>query len=48
MFDSLDDQIKQDDKASTTPKERFLVWFSVAVLSVVIFGGLYLGMQFME
>jgi hypothetical protein len=48
MFDSLDDQMKKDDRESISPKERYLVWFSVAVLSVVIFGGLYLGMQFLE
>jgi len=48
MFESLDEQMKQDDKAATSTKERFLIWFSVAVISVVVFGGLYLGVQLLE
>jgi hypothetical protein len=48
MFDSLDDQIKQDDQAASSPKERILVWLSVAVVSVVVFGGLYMGIRLLE
>ena len=48
MFDSLDDQMKQDDQAASSPKERILVWLSVAVVSVVVFGGLYMGIRLLE
>ena len=48
MFDSLDEQIKHDDRESTTPKERILVWLSVAVVSVVVFGGLYMGIRLLD
>lgn len=45
MFDSLDDQIKEDDKAASSPKERLLMWAFVAVVSVLLFGGLYFGVR---
>ena len=48
MFDSLDEQIKHDDQASSSPKERILVWLSVAVISVVVFGGLYMGIRLLD
>jgi hypothetical protein len=40
MFESLDDQMKQDDKALESTKETVLKWVVGAVLAVVIFGGL--------
>ncbi|MEP7364015.1 MAG: hypothetical protein ABI972_12230 [Acidobacteriota bacterium] len=48
MFDSLDEQIKQDDRAASSTKERVLVWLSVAVVSVVVFGGLYMGIRLLD
>jgi hypothetical protein len=47
MFESLDETMKHDDKASSSPKERALVWVTVAVVSVLLFGGLYWGVQFL-
>jgi hypothetical protein len=41
MFESLDDTMKHDDEAVTTKKERAILWVSVAVVSVALFGGLY-------
>ncbi len=41
MFDSLDDQIKHDEKAEVSNKERMLRWLAVVVVSVAVFGGLY-------
>jgi hypothetical protein len=38
MFDSLDDQMKQDDKALKSTKETVLKWVVGAVLAVAIFG----------
>ena len=40
MFESLDDQMKQDDKALESTKETVLKWVVGAVLAVAIFGGL--------
>ena len=48
MFESLDDQMKHDQDATTTPKERMLKWLLVAVVSVVLFGGLYMGVRLLE
>ena len=45
MFDSLDEQIKHDTAEATPLKKRMLIWLIVAVLSVLIFGGLYFGVR---
>jgi hypothetical protein len=48
MFDSLDEQMKNDDKKVSSGKERALKWVLVFVISVVVFGGLYFGVHLME
>ena len=48
MFDSLDDQMKHDAALETTTKERVLRWIAVGIVSVVLFGGLYLGVRLLE
>jgi hypothetical protein len=48
MFDSLADRMKQDDAKETTSRERIVRWIAVAVVSVVLFGGLYLGVSLLE
>lgn len=48
MFDSLDEQMKHDDAEQATPRERLFKYAAVAVLSVLVFGGLYLAIQMME
>jgi hypothetical protein len=40
MFDSLDDQIKHDINRESTPRERWVRYGVIAVVSVVLFGGL--------
>ena len=45
MFDSLDDQMKKDLDRQTTTKQRMLLWLAVAAASVIVFGGLYLGVR---
>jgi hypothetical protein len=47
MFDSLADRIKEDER-SENKSERYLRWALVAVVSVVLFGGLYMGVRFLE
>ena len=48
MFDSLDEQIKHDEAAVTTKSERMFKWAIVAITSLLVFGGLYLGLNMME
>ena len=48
MFDSLDDQIKRDDQLDTTMKERVIRWVAVAVVSVLVFAGLYFSVRMLE
>lgn len=48
MFDSLDEQMKHDLRESSSPRERLLLWISVAVVSVLVFGGLYVGVRVLE
>ena len=48
MFDSLADRIREDEHRSVTNAERYFRWAAVAVISVVLFGGLYLGVRLLE
>jgi len=48
MFESLDDQMKHDAKAEKTPRERLVEYLMIAVLSVVIFAGLFFGVRLMQ
>jgi hypothetical protein len=48
MFESLDDTMKHDEEAVTSKKERILKWVLVGVVSLVLFGGLYMGVRLLE
>lgn len=48
MFDSLDDQMKHDAALETTQKERILRGIAVAVVSLLLFGGLYFAVRLLE
>ncbi|HEY1239320.1 MAG TPA: hypothetical protein VGF16_02135 [Bryobacteraceae bacterium] len=48
MFDCLADQIRNDEHLQISNKERYVRWFAVSVLSVVVFGGLYYGIQWLQ
>jgi hypothetical protein len=48
MFDSLADRIREDEQKSVPKMERYLRWGAVAVLSILVFGGLYIGVQFFQ
>lgn len=48
MFDSLDDQMKRDDARASTTTERMIRYAAVAVTSVLLFGGLYLGVRLLD
>jgi hypothetical protein len=48
MFDSLADRIREDDNATHNKTERYLRWGLTAVIAVILFGGLYIGVRFLE
>jgi hypothetical protein len=47
MFDTLADRIRQDE-VGTTKLERYVRWGLVAIISLTLFGGLYLVVQHLE
>jgi hypothetical protein len=48
MFESLDEQMKHDEEEVSTPRERLLKSILVAVVSVLLFGSLYMGVRLLE
>ena len=48
MFDSLDEQIKADEHKAESAKERTMKWLLVVLVSIIVFGGLYLGVHLMQ
>ena len=48
MFDSLADRIREDDHQEVKTSETVIKWLLISVLSIVIFGGLYLGIRMLE
>jgi len=48
MFDSLDEKIKHDDAVETSRNERIAKGLMIAILSVVLFGGLYFAVRMAE
>jgi len=48
MFDSLADRIREDDHREVSNTERYIRWAAITVLSVVLFGGLYMGVRLLE
>jgi hypothetical protein len=48
MFDSLADRIRADEHEEVKTSERVIKWVVMAVLSILLFGGLYLGIRMLE
>jgi hypothetical protein len=48
MFESLDEQIKRDEKRETSTKERLLLYLTISAISVLIFGGLVVAVQHLQ
>ena len=46
MFDSLADRIKEDEQV--TVAQRYFKWVAIPVVSMVLFGGLYFVVRFLE
>jgi Ni,Fe-hydrogenase I cytochrome b subunit len=45
MFDSLADRIREDEHKEVNSTERIIRWVAIAVISVLLFGGLYYGVR---
>jgi hypothetical protein len=45
MFESLDEQMKQDEREQVSTKEKIIRYITVGAVSVLIFGGLVLAVQ---
>jgi hypothetical protein len=48
MFNSLDEEIRRDEEATTTPRQRCLFYATVLATAIVLFGGLWAGIQLLE
>lgn len=48
MFDSLDEKIKHDNAIAVTRRERIGKAVAIAVLSILLFGGLYFAVRMLE
>jgi hypothetical protein len=48
MFDSLADRIHHDEMEGVTTTQRVIRVLTVVAVAVVLFGGLYFGVQLLE
>ncbi len=48
MFESLDDHIKHDDQLESTMKERVMRWAAIAVVSVLVFAGVFFSVRMLD
>ena len=48
MFDSLEEQIKQDENRVSSSGSRMMMWALVVLAAVLVFGGLILGVHLMS
>ena len=46
MFDSLADRIREDEQL--TASQRYIRWAAYVVVSIVLFGGLYYGVRYLQ
>jgi hypothetical protein len=45
MFDSLDEQMKKDEKRMVSNKERIMRWTIVAIAALTVFGAVIAGVH---
>jgi hypothetical protein len=48
MFNSLEDELKRDEHRESTPMQRWFLYLTVLLASVILFAGLYVGIRFLE
>jgi len=45
MFESLDEQIKRDEKRQSSTSERVILYLTISAVSILIFGGIIIAVQ---
>ena len=48
MFEGLDEEMKRDEQATSTKRERNLFYAVVFLVSCILFAGLYAGIKYLE
>jgi len=48
MFESLDEHMKLDDQKEVSSTERMFRWGLGLLVSILVFGGLYLGVHLLQ
>jgi hypothetical protein len=48
MFESLDDEMRRDEKKASTPRERLLLYAGVVAATTLVFAGLYLSIHLLQ
>jgi hypothetical protein len=48
MFESLADQIRNDEREQLSSRQRLVLWIVIGLVSILVFGGLYLGVQMLD
>jgi hypothetical protein len=48
MFNTLDEEIEKTEDKSPNQTERVVRYLPVALLSVIVFGGIFMGIWFLE
>ncbi len=48
MFDSLADRMREDEQKAVSKSEVILRWGAVAVISILVFAGLYFWVHLMQ
>ena len=48
MFESLDEQLKLDDRKSNSKTERIMRWVLGIGIALIVFGALYWGVHMMQ
>lgn len=48
MFDSLSDRIKKDTAKDENTREKLIRWVIIGAVSLVVFGGLFVGGRMMQ
>jgi len=48
MFESLDEQMKRDEKRQSSTKERVILYLAISAVSIAIFGGIIFAVQHLQ
>src|SRR5690349_16775742 len=48
MFEALEDHIRIDEEKATPKSQRLMLWAGVTVVSIILFGALYFGIQLLS